>query len=59
VKPLSFDHKPTNDCQYLHIYQFMPALHFAAERARISGAGGYIENDRVNGMWIKCLLFQQ
>ena len=30
----------------------MPVLHFAVERARISGAGGYIENRRVNGMWI-------
>ncbi|KIJ62566.1 hypothetical protein HYDPIDRAFT_135638 [Hydnomerulius pinastri MD-312] len=33
VKPLSFDHKPTND----------------TERARIVGAGGYIEYGRVNG----------
>ncbi|KAF9533253.1 phosphatase 2C-like domain-containing protein [Crepidotus variabilis] len=33
VKPLSFDHKPTSDI----------------ERARISGAGGYIEYGRVNG----------
>jgi len=33
VKPLSFDHKPTND----------------TERARITGAGGYIEYGRVNG----------
>lgn len=33
VKPLSFDHKPTSD----------------TERARISGAGGYIEFGRVNG----------
>jgi len=32
-KPLSFDHKPTND----------------SERARIIGAGGYIEYGRVNG----------
>jgi protein phosphatase 2C family protein 2/3 len=31
--PLSFDHKPTND----------------GERARISGAGGYVEFGRVNG----------
>ena len=30
----------------------MPILHFAAERARIRAAGGYIENDRTNGMWI-------
>lgn len=33
VKPLSFDHKPTNE----------------VERTRISGAGGYIEFGRVNG----------
>ncbi|KAJ2919197.1 hypothetical protein MD484_g1232, partial [Candolleomyces efflorescens] len=33
VKPLSFDHKPTSE----------------TERARISGAGGYIEYGRVNG----------
>lgn len=33
VKALSFDHKPTND----------------TERARISGAGGYVEYGRVNG----------
>ncbi|KAJ3509423.1 hypothetical protein NLJ89_g5230 [Agrocybe chaxingu] len=33
VKPLSFDHKPTGE----------------TERARISGAGGYIEYGRVNG----------
>ncbi|KAK0503893.1 PP2C-domain-containing protein [Armillaria luteobubalina] len=33
VKPLSFDHKPTND----------------VERTRIAGAGGYIEYGRVNG----------
>jgi len=33
VKPLSFDHKPTND----------------VERTRISGAGGYVEDGRVNG----------
>jgi protein phosphatase 2C family protein 2/3 len=33
VKPLSFDHKPTNE----------------GERARISGAGGYVEFGRVNG----------
>jgi protein phosphatase 2C family protein 2/3 len=33
VKPLSFDHKPTND----------------TERARIVSAGGYIEYGRVNG----------
>ncbi|KAF9454703.1 PP2C-domain-containing protein [Macrolepiota fuliginosa MF-IS2] len=33
VKPLSFDHKPTND----------------AERTRICDAGGYIEYGRVNG----------
>ncbi|KAJ4482158.1 PP2C-domain-containing protein [Lentinula aciculospora] len=33
VKPLSFDHKPTN----------------ASERFRISNAGGYVENGRVNG----------
>jgi len=33
VKPLSFDHKPSND----------------VEKARISGAGGYIEYGRVNG----------
>lgn len=33
VKPLSFDHKPTNE----------------TERARISGAGGYVEYGRVNG----------
>jgi protein phosphatase 2C family protein 2/3 len=33
VKPLSFDHKPTSD----------------TEKARISGAGGYIEYGRVNG----------
>ncbi|KAH0832062.1 PP2C-domain-containing protein [Lanmaoa asiatica] len=33
VKPLSFDHKPSND----------------TERARIVGAGGYIEYGRVNG----------
>ena len=43
VKALSFDHKPTNDGQYLYIYQFMPVLYFAAERARISKAGGNIE----------------
>jgi protein phosphatase 2C family protein 2/3 len=34
VKPLSFDHKPSND----------------TERARIVGAGGYIEYGRVNGL---------
>ncbi len=34
----------------------MPVLHFAVERARISGAGGYIENRRVNGMWITKLV---
>ena len=50
VRPLSFDHKPTNHCQYLHIYPFMPVLHFAVERARISKAGGFIEDGRVNGM---------
>lgn len=33
VKPLSYDHKPTSE----------------TERARISGAGGYIEYGRVNG----------
>ncbi|KAF7314256.1 Protein phosphatase 2C [Mycena kentingensis (nom. inval.)] len=33
VKPLSYDHKPTNE----------------VERTRISGAGGYIEFGRVNG----------
>ncbi|TFK74804.1 PP2C-domain-containing protein [Pluteus cervinus] len=33
VKPLSFDHKPSNE----------------TERARISAAGGYIEYGRVNG----------
>jgi len=33
AKPLSFDHKPTNE----------------SERARISGAGGYVEYGRVNG----------
>ncbi|KAF9049616.1 PP2C-domain-containing protein [Hymenopellis radicata] len=33
VKPLSFDHKPTNE----------------GERLRITGAGGYIEYGRVNG----------
>lgn len=33
VKPLSFDHKPSNE----------------TEKARISGAGGYIEYGRVNG----------
>lgn len=33
VKPLSFDHKPSN----------------AVERKRITGAGGYIEYGRVNG----------
>ncbi|KAF8133793.1 PP2C-domain-containing protein [Boletus edulis] len=33
VKPLSYDHKPSND----------------TERARIVGAGGYIEFGRVNG----------
>ncbi|KAF9568788.1 PP2C-domain-containing protein [Agrocybe pediades] len=33
VKPLSFDHKPTSE----------------VEKARISGAGGYIEYGRVNG----------
>jgi protein phosphatase 2C family protein 2/3 len=49
VKHLSFDHKPTNGCQYLHIYRFMPVLFSAAERARIVKAGGFIENDRVNG----------
>ncbi|KAF8827673.1 hypothetical protein HHX47_DHR4000358 [Lentinula edodes] len=35
VKPLSFDHKPTNE--------------YAAEKSRISGAGGYVEYGRVNG----------
>jgi len=55
----NFDHKPTNDGQYLYIYQFMPVLYFAAERARISKAGGYVENYRVNGMWIaKHVLFR-
>ena len=52
VKALSFDHKPTNVGQYLPICQFMPVLYFVAERARISGAGGYIEDRRVNGTWI-------
>lgn len=33
AKPLSFDHKPTNE----------------SERTRISGAGGYVEYGRVNG----------
>ncbi|KAJ7600524.1 phosphatase 2C-like domain-containing protein [Mycena floridula] len=33
VKPLSFDHKPTND----------------SEKVRITGAGGYVEYGRVNG----------
>jgi len=33
VKPLSFDHKPTND----------------SERERIRSAGGYVEFGRVNG----------
>lgn len=33
VKPLSYDHKPTNE----------------GERARISAAGGYVEYGRVNG----------
>ncbi|KAM6503650.1 protein phosphatase 2C Ptc3 [Amanita muscaria] len=33
AKPLSFDHKPTNE----------------PERARICAAGGYIESERVNG----------
>ncbi|KAL0578633.1 Protein phosphatase 2C 2 [Marasmius crinis-equi] len=33
AKPLSFDHKPTNE----------------SEKARITGAGGYVEYGRVNG----------
>jgi len=33
VKPLSYDHKPSN----------------SAEESRILGAGGYVEDDRVNG----------
>ncbi|KAE9404078.1 PP2C-domain-containing protein [Gymnopus androsaceus JB14] len=33
VKPLSFDHKPTNE----------------SEKTRIAGAGGYVEYGRVNG----------
>lgn len=51
AKPLSFDHKPMNDCKCLWI-RFIPVLLFAAERSRIMGAGGYVECGRVNGMWI-------
>lgn len=51
VKPLSFDHKPTNESKDLHIYTNQCLTHIStAERARISGAGGYVEYGRVNGM---------
>jgi len=34
-------------------YRFMPVLtFFAAERARIVKAGGFVENDRVNGKYM-------
>ena len=52
MKPLSFDHKPSKNCQYLRIYQATIVSHFAAEMIRIMKAGGSITGDRVNGMWI-------
>lgn len=53
VKPLSFDHKPSNDSMFCSLtYPLSLNRHSsAAERARIVGAGGYIEYGRVNGMY--------
>lgn len=52
VKPLSFDHKPSNDGMFYSLtlsssFNRQPST---AERARIVGAGGYIEYGRVNGV---------
>ena len=59
MKPLSFDHIPTNRCQLsVYIHQFPPVSYFVVERARITAAGGRIENGRTNGMWtVECVLF--
>ena len=50
MKPLSFDHKPGNECP-LSLICSSPAILtlYIAERQRILAAGGYIEYGRVNG----------
>jgi hypothetical protein len=53
VKSLSFDHKPSNPSALEVPYRVTPISHtcqFTVERARISGAGGFIEGGRVNGL---------
>ena len=50
VKPLSFDHKPGNECSSSLMHSFFVLLTWSiAERKRILAAGGYIEFGRVNG----------
>lgn len=55
VKPLSFDHKPSNESKQsafrdILSYPYLLLL-IPAEKTRISGAGGYIEYGRVNGIF--------
>ena len=53
VKPLSFDHKPQNDCEFnCNSFEFHPLMSLRkikAEKSRIVAAGGYVEFGRVNG----------
>lgn len=51
VKPMSYDHKPQSESKLVAtlVYKQLIKYVFTAEKARISGAGGYVEYGRVNG----------
>ena len=57
VKPLSFDHKPLNECEFLSNMQSPFLDSAAAEMTRIRNAGGYIEYGRVNGKQVSINTF--
>jgi hypothetical protein len=46
---LSEDHKPYDES----IFYYLVGTDFSAENARITAAGGFVEDDRVNGVLLK------
>ena len=50
AKPLSFDHKPQNEGELVHLSCDSTKLTlYSGEKARICAAGGFVDFGRVNG----------
>ena len=49
AKPLSFDHKPQNEGEYICLWNRSILKSKSGEKARICAAGGFVDFGRVNG----------